>query len=139
VGRQRRTAAIALCLALVVCAVFATAASGRVFIHDSTQAYKFKPDRIKIIAGAGTLLRLKDLRPWADWGEVPARAGGQYVYPTCNPDCASGNYESSHAKVRLRHIRSCHGRRVYREVIVRPKRRHVNNAHFRLNCAGYAT
>jgi hypothetical protein len=97
-------------------------AFGNVHVRDSTHKYKARPHTLYFTFGAlFPPIKINKIHLWHDWGDGRTKAHGILRYDNCKPNCAEGDYKSRPSKVRLSHIRRCHGRRIYRRIAVRPR------------------
>jgi hypothetical protein len=102
---MRRAARLAALLAvLIVPAIAAASASGKVFVTNCTHA-DFKPKLIILACGdAGAYVQKLT---WSKWNSTGASGKGSYTFKTCTPDCAHGGTKSYPAKVALSKLKSC--------------------------------
>ncbi len=88
--------------------------------HDCTTP-KIEPKRITLACGDANAYLGK--MKWSDWGTEKAKGEGWYYENNCDPDCASGDFISYGAKVKLFKIKekTCGGQLVdlYRKAKVR--------------------
>jgi hypothetical protein len=80
---------------------------------DAAGSAVFKPRSFVAGSGAGGgVLRLSGMS-WSHWGTRSASGRGTFTYNICEPACASGNYRSASARVRLYRPRT--GCEIYRD------------------------
>jgi hypothetical protein len=113
----------------------AAMAQGKVRVRDLTQEYKYKPVTLKIAISGTSSVRLTKLREWNSWGRKVTKSKGWMHYNTCRPTCAAGNEARKRARVQLRGIHRCNGRRVYKSI--RIAHRNWPPLQAGINCKGY--
>ncbi|GAA1945846.1 hypothetical protein [Amycolatopsis minnesotensis] len=80
---------------------------GQVYIGDSNEP-KVKPADLALAKD----VHLTGIR-WAEWGGEVAGGDGVLEVNTCEPDCASANYEKHAAHIVVAEIRTVGGKREY--------------------------
>jgi hypothetical protein len=105
-----------------------TSAKDGVFVSECGYGYSTKPTTIVLTCADGGI-RIEDIT-WRSWNSSEASGSGLLIENTCEPDCASGNYNKQSAKVILGSVKSdSKGTLVFSEISVETQNKQVSGAY----------
>jgi hypothetical protein len=134
--RHLLAGALLVVAALIAMAAISASASSPLKITNCNTAVS-RPKLLTLTCGDGDTV-LKGLS-WSTFGGSTARAAGDFVMDTCDPNCAEGKDVSFRVNVKATHPRKCKGGlRVYNKLTLQFNRSRVVRAryfkHWTLGC-----